>query len=246
MYITSPDQAGFLLDAPVFSVDIETNTENPDATWKDKYGLSFVSDITWISFFVAGYDPVVFDMATINPERDTIIEFVRQVFNRDGYTAIAHNAVFDLRSLGGQYGFNIPLGSQVWDTLTFAILLLMGEDFKGDISLKSLATRYHLFKDVEELEFLERMKSKRDALHLQDAADVMRYVAADTVITWRLYELQKAIIETSPDPAVEPFASVKDGTFSIEVGTRQAKPRFLSTKRWSNLPELVQWERWTL
>jgi DNA polymerase I-like protein with 3'-5' exonuclease and polymerase domains len=243
MYITNPDQASWLLEVPAFSVDIETDTEESGDAWKGKRGLSFVSDITWVSFYADGFAPVVFDLAHINPERPAIIEFIRKVFSRSGYTAIAHNAVFDLRSLGGQYGFKIPLGSKVWDTLTFAILLLMGEDFKGDISLKSLATRYSLFKDVEELEFLERMKSKRDALHLQESDDVMRYVVADTVITWRLYELQKAIIATSPDPTVEPFSSVTEGQFKIDIGTRQNRPRFLSTKRWTNLPELVEWEQ---
>jgi DNA polymerase I-like protein with 3'-5' exonuclease and polymerase domains len=119
----------------------------------------------------------------------------------------------------------------------------MGEDFKGDIALKSMAIRYNLFKDVEELEFLERMKSKRDVLHLEEAGDVMRYVVADTVITWRLFELQKAIIASSNDPNVEPYSIVSGDDVNIEIGTRPVKPRFLSTKQWSSLPELVDWEQ---
>lgn len=242
-YITNVSQAQWLLTEPEFVVDIETDTDSPITGWKE-WGLSHNADITWVSFFVGGHAPVVFNMDRSLPEYTDIVQFIRNVFNRTGYTVVGHNLVFDLRNILSHYQCHIPLGSLAWDTLTMSVLLLMGDNVKDGISLKALAHKYRLHSSQEELEFSEMMKASRATLHTVDEEKVLRYVALDTEMTWRLFELQKKVIETTGFPTIEPIPVTSDGLVTIitrDVGN--GRNMFSSTKHWSKLQELVHWEQ---
>lgn len=242
-FITSIEDAQFLLTAPEYVVDIETDTDSPVANWKE-WGLSHNADITWISFFVGGKPAVVFDMDTDLPEYRQKVDFVQAVFNRSGYTVVGHNLVFDLRNILSHYGCHVPLGSLCWDTLTMSVLLLMGDNFKDGISLKALSMKYNLYKSQEELEFAEMMKASRATLHTVDRDKVLRYVALDTEKTWDLYALQKRVIATSAQPNIEPSTYVNNGELCIQDrDVKNGKNMFASTKHWSKLQELVHWEQ---
>lgn len=242
-YITKVEDAQFLLTATEFVVDIETDTNSPIKNYKE-WGLSHNADITWISFFVGGRPPVVFQMDMEQGGYDELVAFIQNVFNRTGYTVVGHNLVFDLRNILSHYQCHIPLGSLAWDTLTMSVLLLMGDNFKDGISLKALAHKYKLYATKEELEFAEMMKASRASLHTVEREKVLRYVALDTEITWRLYDLQKAVIAATHQEHLMPISVVNDGKVSI-IGSTQPdrkKNLFASTKHWSKLQELVNWE----
>lgn len=243
-YITKVSDAQFLLIAPEFVVDIETDTDSPIKGYKE-WGLSHNADITWISFYVGGHAPVVFNMDKSLDDYSQIVGFVQAVFNRTGYTVVGHNLVFDLRNLLSHYQCHIPLGSLAWDTLTMSVLLLMGDNFKDGISLKALAHKYRLYSSKEELEFAEMMKASRATLHTVEQDKVLRYVALDTEITWRLYDLQKSVIACTHQEHLMPHSVVNDGKISIvgsEVKDRKLNA-FAATKHWSKLQELVNWEQ---
>lgn len=155
------EYAQFLLTCPVFAVDIETNTTPPSDDWSDRFGLSYVADIIGVSFYAPDYDPLVFD--------EFNHDFFKAVFDRSGYTVIAHNASFDLRSLGGHFGFTLPLGVKVWDTMVMAIRLLLAEPEKrgvkgkSEISLEYQVKKWcwrNLFYDTDML-FYNSMKTYR-------------------------------------------------------------------------------------
>lgn len=238
--ITSIEEAQFLLEAKEISVDIETDTQDRDG-FGPKRGLSYLADITWVAFFTGGHSPVVFHM---DPnvvdhdvaERERRIEFTRQVLSRPGITIIGHNVGFDMRSLGGHYGFTLPVDTRVWDTQSISLLLLMIENVNAGNSLEILESKYNLLP-ADELAFSKRMKALRERLHEQPEADVLRYVALDVVGTWRLYRLQQKIIETTNDIEAEPFWSA-DMKMVLGKGKR-----FIASKHYRNLPDLVLWEQ---
>lgn len=240
-YATTVQEAEYLTQEPVFVFDIETNTDSPIKGWKD-YGLSYATDITWISFYVKNKPIVVFDMSNKLDDYDDKVDLLRRIFSRTGYLAVNHNITFDLRLVLGHYGIRIPLGSLVHDTLTIAIMLLMGDNVREGISLKALATKYNLFASREEMEFSEAMKAKRFELHTVEPEKVLRYVALDTELTWRLYELQMKIIECSSSPQIEPRPVVNGSEVDIVLMPVNGTPKFQSTKNWSNLQELLNWE----
>lgn len=264
--ITDPKQAQFLLSANELCVDIETDTQDPHTGWGGKFGLSFCAPITWVAFHVENQPTVVFDMGA--EDKDEKITLIREVLKRPNIRIIGHNATFDLRSLGGQYGFKVALGSQVWDTLTMTILLLMSNELKADLALKNLIRSYHLLDDktkslpeieqettdsvdddesdeLTDIEFIDKMKSLRNALHTASREDVLLYVAADSITTFRLYKLQQAIIDTSEDFQAEPISVFdEEGNWSIQITYPTDRPsRFISTKKWNKLQELVEWEQ---
>lgn len=179
--ITDIKDAKFLLSAKVFVVDIETDTQEPDhiaygpmavefsngdLTWPaDTYGKTYVADITDVSFFVPGHDPVVLDLRGY-PEKT--VNFIRRVFDRTGYTVIAHNAVFDLRSLGGHLGFTLKRGVKVWDTMVMSSTLLLGEAERqkaaGQLNLEFQVRQFGLIDNDDDREFYSFMKQHRSGL----------------------------------------------------------------------------------
>jgi hypothetical protein len=242
--VTTVNDARHLLGLDVFCFDIETNTEAPVTGWGDKFGVSYATDPTWISFYASGYPVVTFDMAKDLPDYQEKVVFVRTLFNNTkGKTIIGHNVIFDLRLILGQYGIHLPLGAKVWDTLTMAIMLMTAPKVGSDLQLIEQLKKYYLVTK-EELMFMESMKKKRGALHEVEAADVLKYVSLDAITTHRLYDFQQAIVRCSHDFKAEPYLDITD-TVDWEAKVRYSddKLSYVShTKNWSNLPELIDWE----
>lgn len=197
------EQAQFLLDLDAFAFDIETDTEAPTVSWEGRdYGLSFSTNIIAVSFYAGKeHPPVVFlGKDNVKAAKDFFVELFT---NRKAETleskpwttvktVVGHNAVFDLRGLGGNFGFSLPVGVNVWDTLTMARRFMIAEKYGA--SLAALVKRFDLASE-EELVFSEDMKTKRKTLHEVDEETVGQYVALDTVFTWRLYEKLSRIFD---------------------------------------------------
>jgi hypothetical protein len=182
--ITNPSDAGFLKSAPIFVVDIETNTEAPNDEWpKDSFGTSYVTDITTVAFYAPGHDPVVLD---VRGYPDEMVEFVRSVFVRPNYKVIGHYVVFDLRMLGGHFNFLLPRGVRVYDTKVMSALLMLGEPESrhglGSLSLAYQTEQFDLFEDEDDRAFYGQMKGWRGELH--NLAEVLRQTGPDSVL-WR-------------------------------------------------------------
>lgn len=242
MIITRIEDAQFLLNAPEVCVDIETDTVDRDGFGK-KRGLSYVADVTWVAFSVENQPPVVLhvdpnDVHTID-DRDARINFIRQVLMRPGITIVGHNIGFDLRSLGGHYGFTLPIDTEVWDTQSIALVLLMVANANQGLALEELESKYNLLSAYD-LAFSKRMKPLREKLHEQDPVDVQRYVSLDVLATWRLYRLQQAIIASTDRLNDEPTYVTGAGgepTLTTLVGAK-----FIASKSYAGLTGLVQWE----
>ena len=148
-------------DVKVIAVDIETDTEDPlgKKDGSGSYGKSYVADITDVALLdVAGNRGLVFQHPTKKEQK-----FIADLLSRDYLTIIAHNAVFDLRSLGGHYGFQIARHSLVWDTLTIGVRMLMGDKQGRGFALLSVAARLEVTFPYS-IDFLEEMKSHRKDL----------------------------------------------------------------------------------
>lgn len=263
--ITDIEEARFLLNHNIISFDIETYTAAPHKDWGSSYGLSYCTDITWISFYVKGEPAVVFKLRGIdNNLYQQRINFIKEVLSRENITIIAHNAVFDLRSVGGHLNFIIPPSSSVWDTMTIANLLLMGVKSNRIFSLEALLTEYNLLnyhkdlvideQETSETVFIADMKKNRAILHLLDTTEseqILFYVALDSITTYRLYELQRAIIETQEQPEISPrivwskenSENGRGWEIIKEVYRSKGKHNFSSTKNWKSLGELIAWEQ---
>lgn len=241
--ITSLADAQFLNQMDTICLDIETQTTAPHNGWGSKFGLSACAPITWLSMHAEGYPTVVFDLrpnGTNNAAQISAIRgFVASVLARPRITIIGHNVSFDLRALGNQFGFRIHLDSNVWDTLTMAILLLMAEAEDGETALISLIKKYGLLTDDDQT-FSEHMKSQRGVLDGEVGDDVLRYVALDTIAAQRLYRLQRHVIDTSQNPTATPVYLRNEDLWTI---VDRNPSDFLATKNWSKLPELVMWEQ---
>lgn len=132
------------LNTPVFAFDIETDTSKYH--WHTERGLSYPADITHISFYAEGLDPLVFSAVSevnqytyLHFNKETLgfqevdgecliwnfspeeYQFIIDMFSRENYTAIAHNLVFDARQIFGKFKINIPRSATFWDTLAIHI-----------------------------------------------------------------------------------------------------------------------------
>lgn len=264
--ITDVKDAQFLLEATELVFDLETNTAAPHKDWGANFGLSYVTDMTWISFYTKGFPVVALKMRGIPDDEYAMkSKFIHDVLSRDNIRIIAHNANFDLRLAGGHHGFTVAPHSYVWDTMTMANLLLMGARQNKIFGLEALLSEYNLISwqkdlDVEddavftsEAEFVSAMKKNRAILHLLDTEQskrVLTYVSLDAITTWRLYELQKHIVATQGSPNILPKIRWtglselgRDWDFEMTIWKSKNKHVFSSTKNWSNLEELVLWEQ---
>jgi DNA polymerase I-like protein with 3'-5' exonuclease and polymerase domains len=109
-------------------VDIESDTECPlGMEWKD-YGLSHVTDITYISVSTPELDmegdPVGF-VFPIDPSflQSPEIEWMRQLFSRQDIIFVAHNAVFDFRHLCSEAHTALPVPEHIWCSQVIELLL---------------------------------------------------------------------------------------------------------------------------
>jgi len=207
-YILTPSEARQkITDRSVFSFDIETETAAPHVGWGTKFGLSYASHPTWFSAYFSDSQTVVFDMDQTLDDYGEKVVFIRQLFLQDDYLAIAHNASFDLRMLGGHYDFTLPMGARVWDTQVMGVRLLVADASRT--SLKLMLARWGLYSEEGEFTvalksgeenhykgeaaFLAVMKPYRAKLHLLESQTLLDYVALDSITTYRLYvEQEKA------------------------------------------------------
>lgn len=141
--VHSPE-AQALWDAPVFSFDIETNTDNQHWDSSGKRGLSYCADMTEIGFYcgedwtlILSAKPVPVEYAATKFDLvDGVLqdaqyqysttrwefssedqEFIVGMFTRDEErTAIAHNLVFDARQIFGKFNLPVKDNYTFWDT----------------------------------------------------------------------------------------------------------------------------------
>jgi len=256
----------YLLNCTTICVDIESQTATDDERWKGHmFGTSYVADITLVAIHADGYPTCVIDFLegetpvdngdtygcegtsmTLTEQYELRKEFIRRILTRPGITIVGHNIVFDLRSLGGHFGFNLLMENhaKVWDTMTMGNVLLLsvvGEQTKLDFA----AMRFNLIGDDEAKAFYNRMKDVRFELHTVLDTNLMRYGAMDTQVTYRYYLLQLAIIAAAPMKDVEPFSVWdEEGKWAIQNEIVTGRPnRFISSKGWPNLPTLIEEEQ---
>jgi hypothetical protein len=174
----------WLTETKVVSVDIETYTEQPDDRPKvGKYGLSYLTDI----YSVSMVSPEIDYAATFTTPSKEELEFVKNVLSRDNIIIVAHNAVFDMRLLGGHLGFQVARHSGVWCTQSMSIRLLLGDSRGEKFGLDAIAERLGIVKvgvqaDAEILKFLRKMKESRK--NLQPLAEKLLKEAEPDSVLW--------------------------------------------------------------
>jgi hypothetical protein len=185
--ITDWRKASFLLQAPVFVVDIETNTHTDDPAWYNadgkqaaSFGLSYVAPIIEVAFYVKGQPTVVLD---VRGYPDDTVDFIRRVFDRDNYLVIGHNVIFDLRQLGGHFGFTLRPTVKVWDTISTALVLLMYSPDSYESSL------FEMDGDGEEDSFMTSVSERRAGLF--DLCARWGVLSTFDVDTLRFYKFMK-------------------------------------------------------
>ena len=212
------DVKDILMSAESFAFDIESNTVPDDRCFRhfpdeitdsfrnysSKYGVSFLADITHISFYVPGH-PL---MCLPGPkfEYDTgkcianpgVAKFIKELFTREKpYTAICHNAVFDLRSIGGHIGFEIPAHQTIWDTYANGIRMMMaegGSDTSKQLeyapSLEAMAERVELEHLPDMEPFMSFMKKQRKNL-----GDMTSSIQKSKDESWEAMKLSRPVTE---------------------------------------------------
>lgn len=176
------------LAAKVIAVDVETDfTLIPDQHaslhlyWKEDgthkgssvtIGTSYAAPITDVALVAPNLPPVVFNMRsctiyTENPDpyQARVRDFIAMLLGRTDITIVGHNLVFDLRQLGGHYGFVVSEEAAVWDTQVMGIRAMLAEDrskgaFGSGFGLKELARHLGLIvPETTVYRFLDLMKS---------------------------------------------------------------------------------------
>jgi DNA polymerase family A len=244
----------YLMNASAIAFDIETQTESAlKKEFKNKYGVSYVADILIVSFNIGSGFPTTivpfFEGEDADPAYEMRKEFVRRVLRpRSDLTLIGHNVIFDLRALGGHFGFNYLVAGnkrpKVWDTMVMSMLLMMSQG-GADTALGSLVRSYKLLPSIEDEMFYLSMKDARVDTLGQEADRLMRYVAIDSEVTYRLYALQREVIRSIPEVTAEATIEfADDGTWEVASPPVTDRPnRYISTKNWKALPTLVEWEQ---
>lgn len=130
--------------------------------------------------------------------------FIRMMFSRPEYTAIAHNLVFDARHIFGKLlpDLDIPDGAILWDTqvieLTGNWLKPVGDEDYVGASLEGLTQ--HLLSE-ESLAFWSKMKDFRTKLKqvlyfptekLPTKDEAVLYSAFDSILAYQLYLIQNS------------------------------------------------------
>lgn len=179
----------FLLTAPVVSIDIETQTtpNGPAADLGDSFGLSYNADVIAIALNAGPDFPtaVFLDTHLYTPEQTAELRnFLIAVLCRD-VLIVGHNVLFDLRSLGGHYDFELPIETRVWDTMvmTRKLLLIPVESSKYmKFGLLHVAKSWGDMLNADEEKFVEFMKGQRGNLgEFMDADAEMPEEPSDTV-----------------------------------------------------------------
>jgi hypothetical protein len=177
--VTDIRDMDFLLTAPAVAIDIETQTtapENHPASGIKKFGLSYVAPIIAIALSVGPDQPtaVFLDLEKYdNAQMEQLREFLIRVICRP-VMIVGHNVLFDLRSIGGHFGFILPRCTQVWDTLPMTRRLLLIDKEASNPKLRKMGAevfefgllpvsqKWGLVSENEErfLDFMKRQRGK--------------------------------------------------------------------------------------
>lgn len=180
--------------AAAVALDIECDTNWKDKFSSEKYGLSYVTEVTTIALAWKDTDyRVIVRSAPFDP---ALLALICDLLNSN-VELIAHNAVYDLRQLAGKLNGGV-VKCQIWDTMVMARLL--HSEKQDGFSLAETAQAL----GIEVTERHLAMKGKRKLLHEQDQAEVERYCAADTLTTYKIYETQYHLVDS------ETLNSLKD------------------------------------
>ena len=173
------------LQAKIFAIDIETNTEPPPGSlWKKgSFGLSNSAPITYVSVSAKGMIPLVikllpvegdYNWETLDTERRMVEaakhQFIVDLFTRaqqKPYRVIGHNLVFDIGRLGARFGFLPEPQMKAWCTMTMAARFMLGET-NDDMNLYELGLdaqldmygRRTIWYEHDDTIFYKTMKSK--------------------------------------------------------------------------------------
>jgi DNA polymerase I-like protein with 3'-5' exonuclease and polymerase domains len=173
------------LAAPVVAIDVETDTQWKGIGPKKDFGLSYSADITHIALvWQEGKEPTGTVLAA--PFDDETLAWLVQLV-KTSHTLVAHNAVFDFRQISRLTDGKIP--DVIWDTQVMARLLHPAIGASYD--LLSVA---HML-GVETAKVQRETKGKRAELHKLPADQVIRYVLADALVTYQIYQRQQALAE---------------------------------------------------
>ncbi len=163
---------GFLLTSKIVSLDIESDTDpkGPAAPLGKAYGLSYNADIIAISLYAGPKHPtaVFLDVDKYtNDQKNELRDFLMKVMCRD-VLLLGHNGIFDIRSLGGHFGFTLPRQTKIWDTMIMQRKLLLIDVpsikiQKGYFGLLNVARKWQLLSEDEDY-FLEFMKQRRGSM----------------------------------------------------------------------------------
>jgi hypothetical protein len=166
----------FLLHASHIGVDIETQTSprpgQPGAGLTTSFGLSYNADILAISLYADGKSVVWLDVDKMSEKEFAKLgAFLKKALARK-VTLIGHNILFDLRHIGGHFGFELPPETMVWDTMVMTRKLLLIDEPSSKFYKFGLLPTGLKWKLVspKENEFLSYMKSQRG--NLSDFADL--------------------------------------------------------------------------
>jgi len=198
------------LTSSVFAFDIETDTNEYE--WgAGKRGVSYVADMNMVSFGVDDDTIVCIAKAVYNVASQVtgfefepdVLNFIIGMFDREDYTCVAHNLVFDARQIFGK--FNIPIRRSIkfWDTM---VINNLGQYAPSDVkgSLLDLSTHYNLFSN-DVLKWFNGMKKHRE--HMSSMltseqymlrtklamSDLIAYSATDSWAALKVYEHQQII-----------------------------------------------------
>ncbi len=175
-----------LIEAPALAVDIETDTEWHGIGPSKDFGLSYCASITYVSL-AARFEPdgEIMTQVFAAPFDDAVQNYIRRVMTRQ-LTTIGHNIVFDARSLSRFSDNQVP--AHIWDTMVMARLIHpeRQENYGMLDVAQGLGVEFHAW--------MRDMKKLRGALHTVDPEQIAAYVAADTIVTLKIYEAQCAFI----------------------------------------------------
>lgn len=131
MIFNDYEAAQFLINERVICVDVETNTTPPKGLDINKYGLTYLTDMTHVSFYAPNNEPVVFTLPRLDGDLTVqqmeLIAFLCAVLTAEDKVFIAHNAVFDFRHLLGHLDIQLHWTSRVWDTQVHALRFQMAD-----------------------------------------------------------------------------------------------------------------------
>lgn len=177
------------LSADVIALDTETDTEYKGIGPEKKFGATYVADVNVIAL-VWREGNTLENLVMSAPFTADELAVIEKIMTGD-QAIIGHNLVFDMRQLSKL----VPehrTPDYVWDTMVMARLIHPGKQIRFGNRFNLLAVAKAL--DIPLPEYMAEMKEDRDNLHNVDPRLVQQYCADDTLITYQIYEKQRAMV----------------------------------------------------